>query len=280
MNREISTVHRFPSKLLLFGEHTVVFGSKALAIPYPEYFGKWSVCNEKSSQEKKLLNEFLDFLIAHCSQFLSLEKLLLLQKSVLFFESNIPYGFGLGSSGALCAAIYDYCAIETESEIIIIKKHLSAMESYFHGSSSGLDPLISYLNKPILIGENQTISVLNQEFFTDNFYLWNSKTKRKASVQIQLFAEKMKDIDFQNKVNQELIPINEACIQSFIQKDITELTTNFEKLSRFQLKYMDFLIPEATKAYWEKGLSDQTYFMKICGAGGGGFFLGLKNKPL
>ncbi len=71
-------------------------------------------------------------------------------KNGLYFESNIPQGYGIGSSGALVAAIYDQYLINpnknrkilTGMEISNLKEIFSRMESYFHGVSSGLDPLL------------------------------------------------------------------------------------------------------------------------------------------
>src|SRR5690606_11283950 len=71
----------------------------------------------------------------------------------LFFDSTIPQGYGVGSSGALVAAIFDRYEQENHSTLDInkLKKIFSQMEYHFHGASSGVDPLISYLNSPILI---------------------------------------------------------------------------------------------------------------------------------
>ena len=279
MIREISTAYHFSSKLLLFGEHTVVFGSRALAVPYPKYFGKWSICNEDSISEKKILNDFIDYLIDNCNQFLSLERLLVIQKSVLFFESNIPNGCGLGSSGALCAAIYDYCSTE-KTDLIIAKKQLARMENYFHGNSSGLDPLVSFTNSPLLINEQQEIIKCSLPINIDDFFLWDSKIERKAADQIEKFAQKMKFDDFKQIISHESIPLSDSCINAILENDPIALIESFEELSYFQLYNLDFLIPKTVQEYWKNGLESKEYFMKLCGAGGGGFFLGLKNKPL
>lgn len=279
MIREISTAYHFPSKLLLFGEHTVVFGSRALAVPYPNYFGKWSICNENSISEKKILNDFIDYLIDNCNQFLSIERLLVIQKSVLFFESNIPCGCGLGSSGALCAAIYDYCSTE-KTDLIVTKNQLARMENYFHGNSSGLDPLVSFTNSPLLINKQKDIIKCSLPINIDNFFLWDSNIERKAAEQIGIFAQKMKLEDFKQMVYNDLIPLSNNCINAVLGKNTKALIESFEKLSRFQLENLDFLIPKTVQEYWRKGLESKEYFMKLCGAGGGGYFLGLKNKPL
>ena len=46
--------------------------------------------------------------------------------------------------------------IDTE-KIIILKNIFSKMESFFHGESSGLDPVNSYLSSPILIKSKNDI---------------------------------------------------------------------------------------------------------------------------
>jgi mevalonate kinase len=76
----------------------------------------------------------------------------------MYFDSSIPQGYGVGSSGALVAAIYDRYAQDkitvlenlTREKLLQLKNIFSQMES-FSRKSSGLDPLNSYLSIPILI---------------------------------------------------------------------------------------------------------------------------------
>src|SRR5690606_35587126 len=77
----------------------------------------------------------------------------------MYFDSSIPQGYGVGSSGALVAAVYDKYALDkitvlenlTKEKLLQLKVIFSEMESFFHGKSSGLDPLKNYLSIPILI---------------------------------------------------------------------------------------------------------------------------------
>ncbi len=83
----------------------------------------------------------------------------------MYFDSSIPQGYGVGSSGALVAAIYDKYADNkitvlenlTREKLLQLKNIFSQMESFFHGKSSGLDPLNSYLSIPILINSKDNI---------------------------------------------------------------------------------------------------------------------------
>src|SRR5690606_7039070 len=86
-------------------------------------------------------------------------------ESGLYFDSSIPQGYGVGSSGALVAAIYDQYANDkitvlenlTREKLLQLKNIFGKMESFFHGKSSGLDPLNSYLSIPILINSADNI---------------------------------------------------------------------------------------------------------------------------
>ena len=45
-------------------------------------------------------------------------------------------------------------------------------------------------------------------------------------------------------------------------------------LSELQLRELEFLIPSHIVSLWEAWLHDDSAYLKLCGAGGGGFFLG------
>jgi len=84
----------------------------------------------------------------------------------LAFESNIPIGFGLGSSGALSAGVYDsFCLAKANDNLELTKKHLAQIESYFHGSSSGTDPLVSFLQQGVYIESKTNIRTKMVVFF-------------------------------------------------------------------------------------------------------------------
>ena len=86
----------------------------------------------------------------------------------MHFDSSIPQGFGVGSSGAIVAAIYDNYSQDkiasdanmSNEEFIGLKKIFGTLESYYHGKSSGLDPLICYLNLPVLIKSKSEVGTV------------------------------------------------------------------------------------------------------------------------
>ena len=80
-------------------------------------------------------------------------------------ETNIPLGYGLGSSGALCAAIIDKYSRERSWTQEKLRSQLQQMESLFHRTSSGIDPLISFLQKPLIM-DGDRISELDSSYLT------------------------------------------------------------------------------------------------------------------
>ena len=100
----------FSSKILLFGEYSIVLNSIGFAIPYPLYEGRLNLkaANEDKDSQKKIL-EYIEYLKIKEKNLPGFDWLKI-NKDVtnsLFFKSNIPQGYGLGSSGALVAAFYD-----------------------------------------------------------------------------------------------------------------------------------------------------------------------------
>ena len=155
----------FYSKILLFGEYGIIKDSKGLSIPYNFYNGALKV-DDNPSEEALKSNESLKRFVVYLEQLQSeqpelvtfnLELLIADVERGMYFDSSIPQGYGVGSSGALVAAIYDKYAHHkitvlenlTREKLLQLKNIFSQMESFFHGKSSGLDPLNSYLSIPI-----------------------------------------------------------------------------------------------------------------------------------
>src|SRR5699024_9525022 len=165
----------FYSKILLFGEYGIIKDSKGLSIPYNFYNGALKIesdLSEKKKQSNESLARFADYLSELESDVFpelsfDIEGMREDVRNGLYFDSSIPQGYGIGSSGALVAAVYDKYANNkitvlenlTRDKLIQLKKVFAEMESFFHGTSSGLDPLNSYLSLPILINSPENIEM-------------------------------------------------------------------------------------------------------------------------
>jgi mevalonate kinase len=198
----------------------------------------------------------------------------------LYFNSTIPQGFGVGSSGALCASLFErYCDDkDSKTNINELKAIFAQLESHFHGSSSGIDPLIIYLNKPTLIREGNDLGAVtlpNYKKGKGGIFLLNSGRARRTEPLVNLFLEKCKNDPFDQLCQNVLLPITNNCINSFLEGDTASLYEFFRDLSDFQFRHFNPMIPQLCQDIWEKGLKYENYYLKLCGAGGGGFLLGM-----
>jgi mevalonate kinase len=207
----------------------------------------------------------------------------------LFFESNIPQGFGLGSSGALVAAIFlryldkagdfkDEMKMLSQEKIRGLKATLGKMEGFFHGTSSGIDPLSILINKPLLVRSSFDVSPVQlpeaKEDGRNIVFLLNTGLPRETETLVGKFKEACESNTFKKKLENELTVYTNDGINSFLNADTPNMYYNLYSLIKFQLDEMDYIFPEAYAKLAKEGISTGDYFLKVCGAGGGGYMLG------
>jgi len=286
-----NAIELYNAKILLFGEHTVVKGSQALAMPLTSHSGTWQFAAsiDDVSILQQQLPQFLDYLNNQkLSPVLDLARFSTDLEKGLYFKSSIPTGYGLGSSGALCAAIYDRYAFSKTSNLLALKELFGQLESYFHGQSSGMDPLVCYVNQPLLIAttENiQTVKIPTPIEKKNALFLIDTHIPRKTAPFVNGFLERCEDPLYEARCSKELVPSVNRTITALLKNDWHVLYEAFIQISTFQLAYFDFMIPDAFKAVWKEGLASDNFKLKICGAGGGGYLLGIsrdfdRNKQL
>lgn len=276
---------RFNSKILLFGEYSIILNSTALAYPYELFDGRLTFQKRNISidQELKAFAQYIKNL-KNKNELLCDLDISSFEFDVgqgLYFNSTIPQGYGVGSSGALCASVYHQYVLdknEVYDDLGHLKDIFSQLESHFHGASSGVDPLISYINRPMLMrGKNSinTVDFPNYKQGKGAIFLLNTGRSRRTEPLVNLFLEKVKTDDFNKLAHEVLIPITDDCVRSFLDSDITTLYEKFRQLSDFQYRYFTPMIPKLYRELWEAGLKTEDYYLKLCGAGGGGFILGI-----
>ena len=86
--------------------------------------------------------------------------------------------------------------------------------------------------------------------------------------------EKMKQEGFRNMLRSEFKKYNVACIQAFLNRDISPLFSNLKELSKLVLDNFNPMIPSGFKNLWKQGIETNAYYLKLCGSGGGGYVLG------
>lgn len=284
----------FYSKILLFGEYGIIKDSKGLSIPYNLYKGALKIDSEftdATKQSNLSLKRFADYLedLHKNNPDLVVFDIAALKADVaagLYFDSSIPQGYGVGSSGALVAAIYDKYALNkitvlenlTRDKLLTLKAIFSEMESFFHGKSSGLDPLNSYLSLPILINSKDHIEPAGIPSQTENgkgaVFLLDSGSIGETAPMVQIFMENMKNEGFRNMIKDQFVKHTDACVEDFLQGNIKSLFGNIKQLSKVVLDNFKPMIPAQFHKLWKKGIDSNAYYLKLCGSGGGGYMLG------
>ncbi len=281
----------FYSKILLFGEYGIIKDSKGLSIPYNFYNGALKK-DENPSEDAIKSNESLKRFANHI---ININKNIVvfdnarLQADVnsgMYFDSSIPQGYGVGSSGALVAALYDKYAHDkitvlenlTREKLLKLKTIFAAMESFFHGKSSGLDPLNSYLSIPILINSKDNIEATGipaqPSAGKGAVFLLDSGIVGETAPMVSLFMENMKQEGFRNMLKNQFIKHTDACVDDFLKGDVKSLFRNTKKLSKIVLNNFKPMIPQQFHDLWQSGLETNDYYLKLCGSGGGGYVLG------
>lgn len=284
----------FYSKILLFGEYGIIKDSKGLSIPYNFYNGALKVdqnlseSNQKSNNNLKRFADYLQNLQKSnpgLVQF-DIESLQADIEKGMYFDSSIPQGYGVGSSGALVAAIYDKYALQkitvlenlSREKLLQLKVIFSEMESFFHGKSSGLDPLNSYLSLPILINSKDNIEAAGIPSQTNSgkgaVFLLDSGSVGETAPMVNLFMENMKQDGFRNMLKDKFVKHTDACVDDFLKGDVKSLFGNIKKLSNVVLANFKPMIPKQFHQLWKEGIDSGNFYLKLCGSGGGGYILG------
>jgi mevalonate kinase len=289
-------LQEFPGKILLFGEYTIVLGSKALVLPFRKFSGRLEMPEEEDdvvhpgimpakpgawrSNEGLLgLLQYLEKLNAdgELQEGFDLARFTEQVIGGLHFRSTIPEAYGAGSSGSLVAAIYDEFGLKRSQfdphDFPKLREALAQLESYYHGTSSGIDPLCCYLNKPILFDGDMVYPVnVPTSMPGSGFFLLDTGSSGIGPM-IDYFKSRMQDPDFSDMIHNRFIPLVERSIDLLLDTD-SRLTTSLQKLSELEYENFGRMIPQEFHRIWKNGLQTGIYSLKLCGSSGGGYIIG------
>ena len=266
----------YPAKLLLFGEYTVLAGSRALAVPLKRWSGHW----ERSHKQDHSLIELRDHILeTYMAERFDADSFTQDVTRGLQFKSTIPQGFGLGSSAALTAAVYDnYVSKNSDLPIEDIVRDLATIEGHYHGHSSGMDPLVSYLGKPVLREGKEYASVELPSGSRPSVFLINSGIGRFTAPLVELFKSRLQEDDYVKEIIEPLIVHVDHAIQDFLDGSWDMFYEHLQVISQVEFERFKEMLPEPIEFIWKQVKSSPNLCLKLCGAGGGGYFLGFA-KP-
>ena len=271
---------RYYSKVILFGEYSMIFDSTALMVPLKKFSAQWRFASHTDAgggeASNASLQRFADYLstVDELKDVVDIQRLDHDLNHGLFLDSNVPSGYGLGSSGTLVAAVYDGYAKQKTEDLLQLKTIFGLMESHFHGSSSGIDPLQCYLGKPFKITP-KSVELLPDIFPTKEIRICLIDTKIKSNTKplVEHFKAQRENLEFLQHFRSEYVPCVTSCITSMIKSDKELFFSSLKQLTKGQLQFLRPMITENTLDLFTTDY-DFHFGAKISGSGGGGYVLG------
>ena len=275
---------RYYSKVILFGEYSMIFDSTALMVPLRQFSAQWRFASHLLAQGSAASNASLQRFSDYLSTLNGIKDDLDLQRFNhelyynLFLDSNVPSGYGLGSSGTLVAAVYDAYAKKKTDDLLALKTLFGQMESYFHGSSSGIDPLQCYVGKPFKINP-KGVELLSEDFLQKDIHICLIDTKIKSNTKplVEHFKRERLNPRFYNRFQKEYTPQVKSCIDTMIKGDKDLFFKSLKLLTKGQLEFLRPMVTDNTLDLFTTEY-DFHFGVKISGSGGGGYVLGFTDE--
>ncbi len=283
----------FPAKVLLFGEYSILLGSAALGIPFHRFPatlrlpGAGSTAGGAGPESNRQLLQLFEQWSAtpeRFEEFLSLDELGRDIGSGLFLDSAIPVHYGLGSSGALCAALMDGYGRDVPEDPGLLKHRFSLMESAMHGKSSGIDPLISWLGRPVKIhrGERPEPLDAGADLMPGKemaVFLLDTGFPCGTGPLVEGFLATFCPGGVVSPAGHLFRELADRAVDRFLQGPATGFAAALAELSAFELHHLAPMVPEQWRPVWRDGLTSGRFTLKLCGSGGGGFLLCFSGDP-
>lgn len=246
---------RAPGKIIISGEHSVVYGAPALVCAVNRYVKVSLPLNSLQESDSRM----------------PLQKLLFQQKAKI--ESSIPIGSGMGSSAALAVAMS--ALICKEKYWKLNRKDICDQayewEKAQHGKPSGVDNTISTFGGLLWYRkESETMKILKRLKPTRSLpsfcVIQTGKPEESTKEMVELVSKR-----FENKKDerQSLLNSIESCTKSWLRHLLHEHDSDLGELIKENQRLLVKLgvVSQKTQSLVQK-LEDEGIFCKTSGAGG------------
>ena len=137
--------------------------------------------------------------------------------------------------------------------------------------------MICYLNLPILIKSKTNLGTVGIPDSNDGkgaVFLINTGETGNTQPLVQHFLEKCKEEGFREMLKNKFKKYNDASIEAFLKNEGHSLLKNVKSLSKVLYENFQPMIPKLYRKLWKDGIDSNSYYLKLCGSGGGGYILG------
>ncbi|MCI0350545.1 MAG: mevalonate kinase, partial [Acidobacteriales bacterium] len=165
-----------PAKIILFGEHAVVYGQPAIAVPVSSLRAEATAeadDHDLTIIARDLNNKVIEFdgedPLAETAR-ITLKKFhVAIPKAKIMVQSSIPIASGLGSGAAITTTIVRaLCALTGQALTLEeINQLVYEVEKIHHGTPSGIDNTVIVYEQAVYFVRNQPIErITNRQPFT------------------------------------------------------------------------------------------------------------------
>jgi len=276
-------------KWVLAGEHAVVRGATAIALPLKEYQLKLQFRpsetrhlniepEEHASVIRELLNSVEDRWQANDRSFIQ-------PTGNLSITSTIPLGAGMGSSAALCVALTRWLQNRLQLPEPEVFEFAKELEHRFHGRSSGMDVAVVLAGQPIsysLSKGARPLGVRDLPHFT--FHDTGVRMRTSDCVhKVEIMKEDTPSLAL--SIDELMGSASRDATEGLLIYDSGQKAQGLELVARAMSKarecfYSWGLVPDAARHLEEDLLGKGALSVKLTGAGGGGMLVALwGSKP-
>jgi mevalonate kinase len=285
----LTSIAKSPGKIILFGEHFVVYDNRAILGAIDKYA---TVTSEKTNTDNILISSSLgqtsiqkdedeDKIEKKFRPFFYIAKQLILKNNFnkgisIKIESDIPIGAGLGSSSACCVAAAASISnlFNNTDKKEILELAIQAEKTIFP-NSSGADCTVSVYGGIIEYQREKGFSKINTEN-EFNFLIINSEqvhATNKVVERVKKFKEKNEEV-FSELCSEEERLITKA-LDSMKNND---LQTIGKCMAQNQIYLEQIGVSNDILLSITKEIEKITFGAKITGAGDGGCIIALTEK--
>ncbi len=273
-----------PAKWILGGEHSVLRGGTAIALPHPELkltlsFEPQSISELRifPSESAPVIRELIQSVVDRLGED---GKSFVMPEGELRLESSIPSGAGLGASAAISVAFARWFAEPLQLEGEMLYEFAMDFEYRLHGRRSGVDVAAALLGKPISFGEEKGYRAIGIKKLP-RFTLHDTGLRARMSecvYRIQALREENPHLGME--IDEKMGHSVRSSMEGLVHFDQGMRGAGLQKIAAGmtlaqECFYSWMLVPGDAHRIEETLLAQGALAVKMTGAGGGGYVVAL-----